>query len=104
MLRIEDVALEVVAELVPVIEAIERKNRNLADQLDRAVVAVPLAIAEGAFARGKERHAAYQRAIDEMRESVACCRVASARGYVEVPGGTMAKMGRVIGTLVNIVR
>ncbi len=61
MLKIYDVALEIVAELVPVIEAIKLKNRDLADQLDRAVVAVPLAIAEGAYVRGGNRNVAYQR-------------------------------------------
>ncbi|MBI2391472.1 MAG: hypothetical protein HYV09_17920, partial [Deltaproteobacteria bacterium] len=47
LLKVYWVALEVVRELTPVIEQIERRNRNLADQLDRSSVAVPLAIAEG---------------------------------------------------------
>ncbi len=104
MLKIYDVALEVVTELGPVIDLIKRKNRNLGDQLDRAVVAVPLAIAEGAYVRGGNRNVAYQRGISEMRESIACCDVAAARGYARVPAATLAKMRRVVGTLVNVVR
>ncbi len=78
MLRIYDVALEVVKELGPIVEAIGRRNRNLADQLDRDSMAVPLAIAEGAWARGGNRNVAYQRAA--------------------------AKMRQVVGTLVNVLR
>ncbi|MBI2393478.1 MAG: four helix bundle protein [Deltaproteobacteria bacterium] len=105
MLRVYDVAIEVVRELGPIIEQIGRRNRNLAGQLDRASSAVPLAIAEGTYARGGNRHAAYDRAIAEMRESLACCDVAVAKRYVEpLARTTRAKIDQVIGTLVNIVR
>jgi len=105
MLRIYEVALDVVGDLTPVIEEIQRRNRNLADQLDRAVTAVPLAIAEGTSAIGRNRHAAYQRAINELRESGACCDVAVRRRYIKpLAAPTTSKMSHVIGALVKIVR
>ncbi|MBI2389218.1 MAG: four helix bundle protein [Deltaproteobacteria bacterium] len=105
LLNVYWVALEVVRELRPVIEQIGRHNRNLADQLDRSSVSVPLAIAEGSSARGKIRNAVYQRGICEMREARSCCDVALACGYVaSISPVTSSKIDHVIGALVKIVR
>ena len=47
MLQIETVIHEFVASLGPTITSLERKNRSLADQLDRASASVLLNVAEG---------------------------------------------------------
>jgi four helix bundle protein len=104
MLRIYDVSLEIVRDLQPVIRAIRRQDRNLADQLDRASTSVPLHLAEGSYSRGGNRNARYHTGLGEMRESLACLEVAEAKGIVVADLALVDKMRRVIGTLVNIVK
>jgi hypothetical protein len=55
MLRIYGVVLGVVKDARPVIEAIERKDPDLARQMRRAVSSVALNISEGMYSRGKNR-------------------------------------------------
>jgi len=105
MLRIYQVSLEVIGELCPIVARIERHDRDLARQLKRASASVPLNVAEGSHAHGGHRRERYQTACSSMRESVACCDVALAAGYLtEVPESLRAKMRQVIGTLVNNLR
>ena len=82
MLRIHDVAVELIRELVPVISIIERKDQDLARQLRRAIASVPLNIAEGSDQRGKRRGQHYAIALGSARESWSCLRVAEAFGCI----------------------
>ena len=55
MLRIYSDVLEVVALLNPVIEVLERKDPDLANQCRRARSSMPLNLREGSHGRGKSR-------------------------------------------------
>ena len=79
MLKIYDVSLSVISRLKPVIGAIERRDSDLARQLRRALASVALNIAEGSYARGRNRNALYQVALGSAKESKACLDVAD--GY-----------------------
>jgi four helix bundle protein len=75
----------------------------LADQLERALVSVPLNTAEGAYSRGKNRQVRYQFAAASAREALACLETAEAMGFAGAPEpDVVALFNRVIGTLVRL--
>jgi four helix bundle protein len=83
MLRIYDLSLSVIAMLKPVVGSIERRDSDLGRQMRRALASVALNIAEGSYARGRNRLALYNVALGSAKESRACLDVALALGYVE---------------------
>src|SRR5437868_668019 len=70
--------LEVIRDVGPVIEAVRRRNPNLADQADRSLSSAPLNLREGNFALGKNRRAKYAIALSEWAEAIACFEIAGA--------------------------
>ncbi len=105
MLRIHDDMLEAIAEMRPMIAAIERHDRDLGRQLRRAASSVVLNIAEGSGSFGGTRTERYRNALGSARETIACLRTAEAFGYVgALPAGVGGKLNRVVGTLVNVSR
>ena len=52
-LEIYPVALQLVRRLSPYLPALRARSASLGDQLERALISVPLNIAEGAYSRGK---------------------------------------------------
>jgi four helix bundle protein len=100
MLRIYGVVLEVVREVRPLIELIERKDPDLARQMRRAACSVALNISEGMYSRGKNRGARYHTAMGSMRETLSCIEVSVALGYVQgVDASLQARIDHVLGTL-----
>ena len=105
MLRIHDDMLAAIAEMRPMIAAIERRDRDLGRQLRRAASSVVLNIAEGSGSFGGTRTERYRNALGSTRETLACLRTAEAFGYVAaVPPGVGGRLNRVVGTLVNVSR
>lgn len=105
MLNVYYVALDLLSALRPVIAQIRRHDSSLADQLQRAACSVPLHIAEGSFARGKNRAAKYQIGCSEARESLACCHCAERLEYISPLEESVRGLFRqVIGTLVVNIR
>jgi len=104
MLRIYAVLLDLVRSLVPVIRELERHDPDLARQCKRALSSGPLNVAEGAYARGKNRLARYHTALGSMREVLACLEVANAMGYLpEIEPKLRGRFDQVLGTLVRLV-
>ena len=102
MLRIRKTALEIVRRLQPVIAQIKKRDRNLADQLDRSSTSVVLNMAEGDAARGAMRQHCYTIALREARESVAALDLAEAKRIARRPAGIDALFDHVIGVLVKL--
>lgn len=104
MLKIYTEALEVVRELVPVVNAIDRCDPDLARQLKKARSSIPLNIAEGSHARGARRNLHYGYAKGSANECIAVLESAHAAGYIRaLPEMIIDKLRKIIGTLYNCV-
>ena len=95
--------LDVVRALRSQLEAIDKRDADLARQLRRAASSVVLNVAEGSGSFGRMRTARYRTALGSARETLACLRVAEALGYVDaMPAAVTQRMNRVVGTLVRV--
>ena len=102
-LKIYPVVLELVRRLAPLLPSLRKRSSALGDQMERALISVPLNIAEGAYSRGKNRQARYQSALASAREVLACWETAQAFGWVGPLEPEIAALFRqVIGTLVRL--
>ena len=103
MLRIYDDMLDAISIMAPLIRAIARHDKDLADQTRRAANSVALNLAEGSGSIGGIRTNRYRTSLGSARESVSCLQVAERFGYVPpMPPAPGARMNRVIGTLVRV--
>ena len=104
-LKLYPVILELVRSVSPRLPAVRARSYALADQLERALISIPLNVAEGAYSRGRNRQARYQSAAASAREALACFETAQALGWAEpLPPDITALFDRVIGTLVRLVQ
>ena len=103
-LKIYPVVLELVRRLSPVVRVLRARSATLGDQMERALVSVPLNVAEGAYSRGKSRQVRFQTAAASARETLACLETAEAMGFVGPMDPVLgALFHRVIGTLVRLI-
>ncbi len=103
MLKIYDDMLEALRSMRGAIEAIDKRDADLARQLRRAASSVVLNVAEGSGSFGRMRTARYRTALGSARETLACLRVGEALGYVDtMPDALTDRIDRVIGTLVRV--
>jgi four helix bundle protein len=103
-LKIYPVVLELVRRLAPTLPLLRARSTALGDQLERALISVPLNLAEGAYSRGRNRQARYQSAAASAREALACFETAQALGWLgPLEPELDALFQRVIGTLVRLV-
>ena len=104
-LRIYAVVLELVRRMRPELQLLRKRSFALGDQLERALISIPLNVAEGAYSRGRIRHARFQSAAASAREALACWETAQALGLVDALEPEIgALFHQVIGTLVRLVR
>ena len=102
-LKIYPVVLELVRRLAPALSRVRARSASLGDQMERALISIPLNVAEGAFSRGKNRQARYQSAAASAREALACLETAEALGFASPVEPEIAAMfNHVIGTLVRL--
>src|SRR5688572_89094 len=80
---IDTKALEAVRALAKVLEVIRRRSRPLGDQMERALIAVPLNVREGLGSLKGNRTARLHDAMGSAKEVVACLEVAEALGYAQ---------------------
>jgi four helix bundle protein len=105
MLAIYATMIDVVRGLRPVIEGIERSDRDLARQLRRASASVALNMQEGSGSHGGTRVERYRNALGSARETGACLDVALALGYVDEIDARLAdKLDHVRAVLAKLVR
>ena len=102
-LKIYPVVLELVRRLAPLLPPLRARSASLGDQMERALISIPLNVAEGAYSRGKNRQARYQSAAASAREVLACFETAEALGFTgPLEPELGALFNRVIGTLVRL--
>jgi four helix bundle protein len=102
-LKIYAVTLELVRRLSPLVTWLRLRSPALADQMERALISVPLNVAEGAYSRGKNRQVRFQTAAASAREALACYETAQAFGWVGVLEHEVAALfNQIIGTLVRL--
>ena len=103
-LKIYPVILELVRRLAPVVRVLRGHSPALADQMERALISVPLNVAEGAYSRGRNRQARFQTAAASARETLACLETAEAMGFIgSLEPELSALFHRVIGTLARLI-
>ncbi|MES1182835.1 MAG: four helix bundle protein [Myxococcales bacterium] len=103
MLRIYPVVLELVRQVGKIIPELRLRSAELANQCERALISVPLNVAEGSHSRGRNQQARYHTAAGSAREVLACLETAEALGIVASPDADLrALFNRVIGTLVKL--
>src|SRR3954453_9207615 len=99
-LKIYPVVLELVRKLVPFLPRLRARSASLGDQMERALISIPLNVAEGAYSRGKNRQARYQSAAASAREVLACWETAEGLGFTgPIEPELSALFNRIIGTL-----
>lgn len=104
-LRIYPVVLTLVRVAGARVGSLRARSFALGDQFERALISVPLNVAEGAYSRGRNRQARYQSAAASAREALACLETARALGWVgEVEPEMLRLFQQVIGTLVRLSR
>jgi four helix bundle protein len=80
-----------------------KANPELADQCERALISIPLNVAEGTHSRGRNQQARFHTAAGSAREVLACLETAEALGWMGAPDAELlALFNRVIGTLVRL--
>ena len=105
MLRIHPVCIELVRDIRPLAEQIEKFDRDQARQLRRSATSIVLNLAEGEGSRGGTQRARFDSALGSARESLANLEVAEALGYVgRLDAAFLDRFDRVIATLVKLVR
>ena len=88
--QVLEAAQRMVRELKPVVEAVGRKDKPLADQLRRAATSVPLNIAEGKGRSGNDRLHHFRVAAGSAREVQAALQVAEGWGHLEAAAAAPA--------------
>jgi four helix bundle protein len=91
MLIAYQVAIELVHELRPIVAALKKLDRNLADQLQRCATSVVLNLGEGQRRQDGNKHRAYEIAHGEAREVLACLDCAFAWGWISSSSNARAK-------------
>lgn len=104
MLTIYPFILQTISQLRPLLERIERRDRDLGRQMRRASSSIALGVAEGMYSRGGNRAARFHSALGSARETLACLEVAVALGYLDrADAAATDRLDRIIGTLVRLV-
>ena len=100
-LIVHEVALELIAELRPLVPAISRHDSSLAKQLRRCASSVVLNIAEGEYSDPGTKRARFHSAAGSASETRAVLRVAIGWRYVaeEQVRACLALLERVLGML-----
>ena len=100
-----DRSLELIGQLAAPATALERRNRDLANQLRRAASSVVLNIAEGRRRDGKDRSYHVRVAAGSAEETRACLQVAAAWGHLDegaaAPLATLDRMAAMLYRLTH---
>jgi len=98
--------INIIGQVRHLVEAIERKDRDLANQLKRSLNSVALNVSEGFGAHAGNARLSFRRALGELYESQATFQVAAAWGYVsqEQAQTVVAQLAALGGRLYGLSR
>ena len=91
MLQVAEMSFQVIEELRPLVEAVRKRDRSLADQLQRAASSVALNIAEAQKSDAGNQRARFFTAAGSASESRAALRVAVGWRYIAPEQGEKAR-------------
>ncbi len=99
-------ALEIARLARPVVEAIARRDRDLASQVRRAISSIALNTAEGRGVVAGNSRLRFETALGSLYEAQAGIRLAVAWGYIAQPATDelLASMHRLGGRVYGLVR
>jgi four helix bundle protein len=99
-------AVQVIAVARPLVEAVSRRDRDLASQLRRALSSVALNLAEGLASNAGNARLRFETARGSLCEARVAFRVAVAWGYfsTEAAEGALACMNDLGGRLFGLAR
>ena len=104
-MRIYTVILQLLSDLKPLIDQIDRKDPDLARQLRKCASSVALNSQEGWGSLGRNKRVRYYSALGSARESKAAIEVAEVLGYIApIDPRTRDRFDHVIGTLVRLAK
>ena len=103
-LKIGDDSIQLIRELRPTLAKILKRDRNLEDQLRRALTSVALNIAEGEWRRNGNARARFDTAMGSANEAARCLRTADALGYIELDAKQLDTLDRIARTLNKLIR
>ncbi len=90
-----EVAFQAAAKIGPLADQIERRDRDLAEQLKRAAVSMVSNIDEGRGAVGKARTNYFRHALGSAREVTSQLRIAESWGYIAEIAGPLDLLDRI---------
>ena len=105
-MRIYDKSLDVVRSVVKLSRRVQEQDGDLARQMRRACISVPLNLQEGLYSQGGNRIARFHTAMGSARETMACLHVSVAAAYLvqaEVDAD-LERIDHVIGVLWKLSR
>ena len=82
-MRIYKKSLEVVSSVVRMSRIVQEQDGDLARQMRRACISVPLNLQEGLYSQGGNRVARFHTAMGSARETMACLDVCVAAAYLK---------------------
>ena len=103
-LRIESVIVRALARIAPIVVVLKKRNRNLADQLDRASCSILLNTAEGAYSQKGHQKARYFTAPGSASETRSCLRLAVVQHRVIIDPVLEDDLDHVIAVLFKLTR
>lgn len=104
MLDIYPVSQQVAQDALRVAREIAQHDRDLAQQLSRAASSVPLNLSEGSYSKGGNRSARYHSAMGSAAEVRAILELAEGVRWIAHDPARHARLHRVIGTLVRVLK
>jgi four helix bundle protein len=104
--QVEELTIELVTVLKPLVPRIRRHDRSLADQMVRATSSIALNIAEAQYSDPGTRKARFHSAAGSANETRAALRVAVAWGYFAEPEAkhAAALLERIVPMLWKLAR
>jgi four helix bundle protein len=79
---IYEMCLEMVASVCRLADVVQRRDKDLAQQMRRACMSVPLNFQEGLYSRGGSQVARFHDAMGSAKETMACLDVCVAARYL----------------------